>query len=46
MDKGGGKEGEGEMNTKNSMDAYTPTYVNIQPMRICCMAQGTHTGAL
>ena len=28
MDKGGGEEGEGEMNGDSSMDAYTPIYVN------------------
>ena len=27
MDKGGGEEGEGEMNGESSMDAYTLTYV-------------------
>ena len=36
MDKGGGEQGEGEMNGESSMDAYTLTYVNRQPMRICC----------
>ena len=46
MDKGGGEEGEGEMNGESSMDAYMPTYVNRQPMGICCMTQGTQTGAL
>ncbi len=28
------------------MDAGTPTFVNRQPMGICCMAQETHIGAL
>ena len=28
MDKGGGEEGEGEMNAESSMDAYTLTYVD------------------
>ena len=28
------------------MDAGTPTFVNRQPMGICCMAQETQTGAL
>ena len=46
MDKGGGEGGEGEMNGKSSMDAYTLTYVNREPMGICCMTQGTQTGAL
>ena len=27
MDKGGGEEGEGEMNGESSMDAYTLSYV-------------------
>ena len=27
MDKGGGEEGEGEINGERSMDAYTLTYV-------------------
>ena len=46
MDKDGEKEGEGEMNAESSMDAYTLTYVNRQPMGICWMTQGTQTGAL
>ena len=46
MDKGGGEGGEGEMNGKSSMDAYTLIYVNREPMGICCMTQGTQTGAL
>ena len=29
MDKGGGEEGEGEMNGESIMDAYTLTYRNI-----------------
>ena len=28
MDKGGGEEGEGEINGENSMDAYILTYVH------------------
>ena len=44
--KGGGQDGEGKINGKSSMDAYAPTFVNRQPMGICCMAQGTQTGAL
>ena len=31
---------------ESSMDAYTLTYVNRQPMGICCMTQGMQTGAL
>ena len=31
---------------ESSMDAYTVTYVNRQPMGICCMIQGTQIGAL
>ena len=46
MHKGGGKEGEGEMNGQSSMDAYTLVYVNREPMGICCTTQGTQTGAL
>ena len=46
MDKGGGNEGEGETNEENSMDAYTLTYVNRQPMGICYMTQRTQTGTL
>ena len=46
MDKDGEEEGEGEMNAESSMDAYTLTYVNREPMEICCMTQGTQTGAL
>ena len=44
MDKGGGEKGE--MNGESSMEAYTPTYVNRQPMGICYMTQGTQMGAL
>ena len=32
--------------TEISMDAYTVTYVNREPMGICSMIQGTQTGAL
>ena len=46
MDKGGGEEGEGEMNGGSSMDACTLTYVNREPEGICWMTQGTQTGAL
>ena len=46
MDKDGEEEGEGAMNPESSMDAYTLTYVNKQPMGICRMTQGTQTGAL
>ena len=44
MDKGGGEEGKGEINGEGSMDAHTLTYINRQPMGICCMTQGTQTG--
>ena len=44
MDKGGGEEGEGEMNGESSMDAYTLTYVNRQPMGIHCMTQELKLG--
>ena len=43
---GWGEEGEGEMNGESSMDAYTLTYVNRQPMGICYKTQRTQTGAL
>ena len=46
MDKGGGEEGEGEMNGESSMEAYTLTYVTRQPMGICSMTQGNQTGDL
>ena len=46
MNKGGGEDGEGEMNGERRMEAYTLTYVNRQPMGIFCMIQGTQTGAL
>ena len=42
-DKGGEQEGEGEMNGESSMDECTPTFVNRQPVGICCMTQGTQT---
>ena len=41
-----GQEEEGEINGESSMDAYTLTYVNRQSMGICCMTQGTQTGAV
>ena len=35
------------MNGESSMDAYMPTYVNRQPMGICCMTQGnTNQGSV
>ena len=45
MDKSSGEEGDDEMNGERSMDAL---YTNIceQLMGICCMTQGTQTGAL
>ena len=46
MDKDGGEEREGEMKRESSMEAYTLTHVNRQPMGVCCMTQGTQTGAL
>ena len=46
MDKGGEEEGEGEINGESSIEANTSTYVNRQPMGICCMTQGTQMGAL
>ena len=47
MDKGRGKEGVGEMNGESSMEAYTLTYVNRQPLGIYFMGiQGTQTVAL
>ena len=35
-DQGGEQEGEGDMNGESSMGARTPTFVNIQPVGICC----------
>ena len=46
MDKGWREEGEREINEESAMDAYRVTQVNRQPMGICCMTQGTQTGAL
>ena len=46
MDKGRGEEGESERNGESSMEEYTLTFVNRWPMEICCMTQGTQTGAL
>ena len=46
MDKGWREEGEGEINEDSTMGAYRVTQVNRQPMGICCMTQGTQTGAL
>ena len=44
--KGGEQEGEVEMNEESSTDAWTPTLVTRQPVGICCLTQGTQTGAL
>ena len=47
MDRDWGGEGEGEMNGESSMEAYTLTYVNRQPLGIYFMGiQGTQTVAL
>ena len=46
MDKGGGGEGEGKINGERSMDAYTLTYANKYSMGICCVTQGSQSGAL
>ena len=43
---GGGEEGKGETNGESSVDAYTVTRVNGKPMGMCCMNQGTQTGAV
>ena len=40
------EEGEGEVNGGSSVEAYILTYVRRQPIGICCVAQGTQTGAL
>ena len=45
-DKGGEREGEGEMNGESSTDAWAPTLVTRQPVGNCCLTQGTQTGAL
>jgi len=37
--------GEGEINGENKVEADTLTY-GKQPMEICCVTQGTQTGAL
>ena len=42
-DKGGEREGEGEMNEESSTDAWAPTLVTRQPVGICCLTQGTQT---
>ena len=34
------------MKEKSSMEAYTVPYVKERAMEICCMTQGTQTGAL
>ena len=44
-DKGKGEEGEGEMNGESGMEICTLPYVK-QPIRVCCMTQGTQTRAL
>ena len=42
----GHRQGPGGQRGESGMDVYTLTYVNRQPMGICCMTQGTQTGAL
>ena len=44
MDKGGGEEGEGVLN--GGVAWVHITYVNREPVGICCMTQGSQTGAL
>ena len=34
------------MSGESSREAYTGTYVNRWPVGMCCMTQGTQTGAL
>ena len=46
MDKGWREEGDSEMSGQRSMEAYTLIYVKQISMEICCMTQGTQTGAL
>ena len=41
-----GEEGEGEANGDSSKEAYTLPHVKYKPIEICCMTQGTQTGAL
>ena len=41
-----GEEGEGGMSGESSREAYTGTYVNRWPVEMCCITQGTQTGAL
>ena len=43
---GWGEQGKGEMNEDSIMETYTLTYVNRQPMEICCMTQETHISTL
>ena len=42
---GEGEEGEGGTNGESNMETYTLPYVK-QPMKICCMTQGTQTRTL
>ena len=43
MDKGCGKEGEGELNGESSMEAYTLSYVKQIGNGNYCITQGTQT---
>ena len=45
MDMGQEEKGESGMNGESCMEADTLTY-GKQPMEICCVTQGTQTGAL
>ena len=44
MEKDETEEEEGEINGEGSKDAYTVTYVNRQPMKICYMTQELKLG--
>ena len=46
MDKSVGEAGEGEENGESSLDADTLTYVNRQPVGICCDSQNSNWGSV
>ena len=41
-----GGEGECGTNGESSLGTYTLPYINREPVEICCVPQGTQTGAL
>ena len=46
MDVGGGEDGEGEMYGNRNIEIYNTVCKIDSQLGICCMTQGTQSGAL